>query len=320
MRKKLIGFILIFSLSAGIMAGCGKTEKADSITIAYQYGMGYAPAIIMKEKKLLEDKIPGVQVEWKVMNSGAAINEGITAGEIDVAMMGTAPFIIGWDKGIPYKVYSAMSCQPMGLMTNDDTIQSLSDFSSEDKLAIVSYGSIQHIVLCMGAEKELGDMHSLDNLMINMAHPDAYTTLLTKSEVKAHMATMPYYALEQEQGMRQVISTDDVFIKGSTLLIGLSSIKFKEENPELYKAVVEATKEAREFISSNEQETAEILAKQEGIETEKMLEYLNMDGVSFPEETVGLMQLADFMKRAGFVEKVPNGIEDLVFENLKGSN
>lgn len=320
-RIKWISSFLVLALMVGMFAGCGQTsEKKEKITIAYQYGMGYAPVVIMKEQKLLEEKLPDVEIEWKVVGSGAAINEGIASGDIDVAMMGVAPFIIGWDKGIPYKVYSAMSCQPMGLMVNDENIQSLSDFTAEDKIAVVSYGSIQHIILCMGAEKEFGDMHALDSIIINMAHPEAYTTLLTKAEVKGHVATMPYYVMEMEEGMHEVMSTDEVFIEGSTLLIGVASTDFEENYPDMYAALVEATNEARTYIEEEPEGAAEILAKEEGIEPEKMLEYLQMDGVSYPEETVGMIQLAEFMKRAEFIEKVPEDISDLVFDNLKDSN
>lgn len=320
-RVKITLIFLAMCVAALSLNGCGTNQETqklgkEKITIAYQYGLGYAPAVVMKEKKYLEDKLPGVEVEWKVMNSGATINEGVAAGEIDVAMMGVAPFVIGWDKGIPYKVYSAMSCQPMGLMCNDPEIRSLKDFTEEDKIAVVSYGSIQHIILCMGAEQELGDMHALDNRMITMAHPEGYMALLTQKEVKAHFATMPYYSMELEEGMHEVMSTDEAFMKGSTLLIGLASNDFAENYPDMYQALVDATNEARGFIENNQEETAEILAAAEGIEAEQMLTYLQTEGVSYPENTKGILALANFMEKSGFTSKVPAGIEDFVFDNL----
>ena len=62
-----------------------------------------------------------------------------------------APAISGVAAGIPYKVISNLSSQSHGLMSNDKDITSLVDITSEDKIALVNTGSIQHILLSMAS-------------------------------------------------------------------------------------------------------------------------------------------------------------------------
>ena len=142
----LLAAILALSLCACNSSDAGEKTK---IVIAYQYGTAYTPYMIMKQQKLIEKHNPALEVEWKILNSGAAITEGLTAGSIDVAAMGIPPCITGIAKGAPFKIYSGLSAQPLGLLTNNPSIKTLSDITPEDKIATVNIGSIQHIVLAM---------------------------------------------------------------------------------------------------------------------------------------------------------------------------
>lgn len=53
----------------GPAAGGGGGEK-DTVTIAYQPGLGYSPLLIAKQRKVLEKKFPDKKFRWKSLNSG----------------------------------------------------------------------------------------------------------------------------------------------------------------------------------------------------------------------------------------------------------
>ncbi|MEG2073285.1 MAG: ABC transporter substrate-binding protein, partial [Angelakisella sp.] len=73
------------------LGGCQK--KQYEISIAEQFGIAYAPLAIMKEKKLLEEKLPGITVNWKQFGGPTAIREGMLSGDIDIGFMGCAPVL-----------------------------------------------------------------------------------------------------------------------------------------------------------------------------------------------------------------------------------
>ena len=152
--RKALALLLAAVMIAGL-SSCGGSgdESGTKLKIVQQYGMAYAPFKIMQEKQLIEKYYDGVEVEWSVLNSGQAINEGFASGDIDIGAMGLAPVITGVTSGVPYKICSGVSAQPNRLMTSSKKVKSLKDIGKK-KIALVNIGSIQHIILAMAAEKE----------------------------------------------------------------------------------------------------------------------------------------------------------------------
>ena len=62
------------------------------------------------------------------------------------------------------------------LMTNDKNIKSLGDLiGSDDLIAVVNIGSIQHIILAKALKNAGYDAHALDANLVGMKHPDGNT-------------------------------------------------------------------------------------------------------------------------------------------------
>ena len=320
--RKIIAASLI-AVVAVCFTACGSGDSSESgtktLTIAHQYGMAYAPFEVMKEQKLIEKYYDGVEVEWSTLNSGSAINEGFASGDIDVGGMGVAPAITGVTSGVPYKIASNMSAQPHRIMTNDDSIQTLSDITDE-KIALVNIGSIQHVLLAMAAEEQLGDAHALDNNIVAMAHPDGMSSLLSGS-VECHLTTSPYvYKEAAEEGIHEVEALESVWPDGNSFILMMASTDLYENDPELYQAVLSALEEAITWINENKEEAAEMLCEADDEDAATMLEWLHEPACVYSTETKGVMDMANFMAENDFLENEgPSSMSDLAFDNVVGN-
>lgn len=321
--KKIVAGILAGAMLCGLCACGGAKEtgaggEAANIKIAFQYGLAYAPLTIMQEQGLIEKYYDGeVTAEWVNLNSGSAINEGVASGDIDVAAMGVAPFLTGVTKGIPYKMFATMSAQPHKLMTNQPGIQTLADITAENKIALVNIGSIQHILLGMLAEKELGDAHALDNNIVAMSHPDGMSALLAGS-ADCQLTTAPYIYQELAAGgITEVEGLSEVWPDGNAFIIALVSDELCEKNPALYEAVVAAMDEAIKYLNENQEEAAVILAEKQDVETEEMLSWMQDPACVFDTKLPGIMDMAAFMEKAGFLEKAPESFEAITTESAR---
>lgn len=321
--KRLTALVLITVLAAGCLTGLGgcgaKSGGKATLTIAYQYGMAYAPLLVMKEQGLIEKHYGSdVELTWQVLNSGAAINEGVVSGSIDVGAMGVGPAVTGVMKGIPYKIFAALSSQPHAIMTNDPAIQSLSDIGPETKIALVNIGSIQHILLAMAAESELGDARALDNNIVAMSHPDGMTALISGA-ADCQLTTSPYLFYEAEEpALHKISSIENVWPNGNSFIVGLASTKLHDENPALYQALVSAMEEATAFIENQPDEAAALLAPYQEVAPETMRAWLSDPACGYGTALVGVMQMADFMAREGFIPEGPASIADLAYDNVQG--
>ncbi len=318
--KKTICVLLALCLLLAA-AGCGggiAENSAKSVTVAYQGGIGYAPVHVMEAQKLIEKHYDGdVTVTFTKLDSGAAINEGIIGGTIDVGCMGLAPAISGVSKGIPYKVISNLCSQSHGLMSNDPSIASLADIGPEDTIALVSTGSIQHILLGMTAKKILGDPHALDNNIQNMSHAEGMAAL-ESGTVKLHLTSSPFIYQERDSGRyTELTELSQVWPSGNSFLVAMASQGLAEDEA-LFSAVAAAFEEAIGFINENPAETAQLESEVLGLDLETVTGYLEQPDSRFFPEVRGAGDMAAFMLEAGFIE---NGVtmEQFCYDGVSGS-
>jgi len=330
--KKVVSAILLMVILAGCSSGAQTTggneeqsisaqleakEEPIRLRVAQQFGLGYAALTIADELNLFEKYAPGLEVTWLQLGSGGAINEAFVAGEVDVAVMGIPPFLIGWDKGIPWKVASGMCVMPLTLQTYKEEINSLADFGPEDKIAYPAPGSIQHILLSMAAEKELGSPTALDDIGVALAHPDGAAALINKRDITAHFTAPPYNFEElKTPGIKMVVDGEDAFGTEFTFLVAVASNDLFENNPKAYAAFVLGIAEAAEFINEHPEEAAAILAPSFKLDEATTLEYLTWPGMNYVTTPLGLMGFSDFMLEAGYISKVPESLGDIAFPNV----
>ncbi|MBE0600704.1 MAG: ABC transporter substrate-binding protein, partial [Firmicutes bacterium] len=222
----LLAVLLLFS-------ACGTSQKT-TLTIAEQFGVAYAPIQIMKREGLLEAALPDTQINWVQLGGPTAIREGMLAGEIDVGFLGIGPMLIGVDTGMSWKAFTALSANEVSFITNRDDIHSLADIDPDDRIAVISPGCTQHVLLCMAADQQFGDPDQFDRQLVSLSHPDAMSAMLAGGEIVLHITIPPYADLELQNGMHKILTGQDVMGGSFTFICGVADTKLYEENRSMY--------------------------------------------------------------------------------------
>lgn len=327
MRTKLFFVIAVSSMFLGY--GCGNTEKAvvtkqdeKVLNVAYQYGIAYAPVILANQKEMIENSYKEktgkeLNINWIQMNSGADINTAFASGELDVGFMGIAPAISGVSKEVGYKIFTNLSGQEHGLMTNQKEILRLGDFiGTKNQIALVNMGSIQHIILAKALVSVGEDAHALDANIVAMKHPDGMAALENKS-VSGHLTSSPYIYKERENtDLTEIKEIAEVWSKEDSFIVGVASEELKEKDEQLYEALREGIAESIEMVNENPGEAAKITCEFDGNTSTEEEVYLKSSNYS--TETKGIFELAVFMAKHDFIETAPEDFYELAFENVKG--
>ncbi len=316
----LLSVTTLFSLTG---CGAGKdSSEGETLNIAYQYGLAYAPAILVQHGKLIEqayEEATGEQVKvtWTQMSSGADINVAIASGSIDMGFMGIAPAVSGIMNAIDYKIFTGLSGQEHGIMSNAAEISSLADLVASDKqIALVNLGSIQHIILARALKHAGYEAHALDSHIVGMKHPDGMTALQSGS-VACHLTSNPYiYKERNDSSLHEVSGISEVWTKENSFIVGIASGSLYK-NEKLYDAVCDAFADAIGDINSDPTAAAKITCEYNGNTPED--EEMYMKAGVYSTETVGIYELAVFMAEEGFIDKVPENYEALVYDNVKGN-
>ena len=313
--KKLMCVLLIIILSSFILSGCGNQNEEKTITIAEQYGLAYAPVQVMKNKGFLKGQSSNINIEWKKMANTAAIREAMLAGKVDIGFMAIPPFLIGKDKGMKWKIISGLSMSPLGLMTYKEDINSLADIGQDDRIALPQPGSIQHILLAMAAERELGSANRFDDQLVTMAHPDGMNALLSRKDITAHFTSPPYIFKEsQEEGIHQILSGREALGGEFSFIVGVGTEEFYNSQPETYQYFVNALEQSIDFLNDKPAESASLLTANYDLSSEVIEKYITWPGMKYDTKIRGLDQFKSFMKKVEYIESDDLSLSQLLWE------
>lgn len=294
----LMSLLLLLS-----MTGC-REKGNQTIVIAEQFGLAYAPIVIMREMNFLEEAVgDAYTVEWKKLANTAAIREAMLAEDLDVGFMGIPPFLIGVDQDMGWKMISGLSSSPLGLITNDPSIKSLEDLEGKGKIALPQPGSIQHILLSMAAERSFGDATYLDQQLISMKHPDGLVALNEGSDVVAHFTSPPYLFEEMDtNGFYHILSGEEAFGGAFTFIVSACRQGFYEDQ-EAYDAFLLALDRSIAFMNNNREDAIKILSDAYTIPEEVVEDYLYDRQMVFSKDINGVGEFIGFMYDAGYLQK-----------------
>ncbi len=209
-RSLLTGALAIGGTLARPAIRTARATAGSKLVIATQPGLGYAPLIVVKQQRWLEEAVPGLQVDWRVISSSIAIREAMLAGEVQVGCGSVAPFLVGRDRGFRTRLVSALNTVDLWLLTNDARIRSVRDLKPTDKVAVVGADTNQAFLVRKAAQQAFGDARALDPAMLSMPHPDALQALLT-GQVAAYAGAPPFQEAAVARGARRLASSRDLF-------------------------------------------------------------------------------------------------------------
>jgi NitT/TauT family transport system substrate-binding protein len=315
-RILAVALVLVWALGASAQA-----QETKQLRIVKQPGLGYLQLIVMRELKLIEKRLPGVEIEWRQLTSGPVIRDAMVAGQMDIGSGGVGPFVQAVDKGLDWKTLGALNEMPLYLNCARGDIRSLKDVKPNDRIAMPALGSIQHVALQMAAEKELGDPKKLNQQIVAMSHPDATAAILSKREITCHLTSPPFqYEQLRDKGIHKVLDSYQAAGGPHTFNLVWASEKWVKANPTATRAFVEALREATDFVAQKPAEAARLYATSEKSKSsaEEILTIMKQDGIKYTMTPSGLLKFAAFMSKIGMIKAVPASWRDYAFEHLHG--
>ena len=299
------------------LRGIAAANAPAHIAIAYQPGLGYAPLLIMKQLQWIEKDFPGTSVEWRELSNGATIRDGIISDTLQVGVVGTAPWLVGWSRDVPWKLLACASDADLWLNVTDPSIKSLKDIKAGQQIALPAPDSIQAFALRKGAQDILGNAHALDNNMVAMPHPLGLQALITH-QVTGHLTAPPFEWEEVDKGAHTIFNTHDAF--GETCFTAVTmSTSFYGRYPEFTAKLLDYMQRADKMIHADPAQAAKYIAEAEG-KPELAAQYkawLGRQGIAYTVVPQGFLKYANFMKSIGSISKVPADIKEIELPPLQ---
>lgn len=331
MKRYLRPFAALVA-STGIVAISSLAAHAEEgrLRIAEQFGVVYLLLNVAKEQQLIEkhgqEAGIDIDVEFLQLSGGAAVNDALLSGSIDVAGAGVGPMFTIWDRtkgGQNVRAVASLGNFPNYLVSNRPEVQTIADLTDQDRIALPAVGvSVQARILQMAAAKEWGDgeFARLDEISVALPHPEAAAAIISGgTEITVHFANPPFQEQElaDNPDAHVILNSYDVLGGPSTSTLLYATEGFYEDSPKTYQALLAALEEAAEFVTANPEEAADIYLKVSGARTDRdlLLDVITSDEVSFkiqPENTLGLGQ---FLHKVGAIRTEPAQLSDYFFDD-----
>lgn len=333
-RPRLFRLATSFGLAATLLTGSlampTAAQAEGQLRIAEQFGIVYLLLNVVRDQGLIEKhgKEDGVdiKVDWTQLSGGAAVNDALLAGSVDIAGAGVGPLLTIWDRTHGrqnVKAVASLGNFPYYLVSNNPNVKTIADFTEKDRIAVPAVSvSVQSRYLQYASAKLWGDKEyaRLDKYTVSLPHPDAAASIIAGgTELTGHFSNPPFQ--EQEvaaKGVHVVLNTYDLLGPNSPTLL-FATEKFRDENPKTYKAFIEALSEAEDFIRKDKGAAADIYIRttKAKIDREALLKIIDNKDFDFTITPKNTYPLAEFLHRVGAIKNKPASWKDYFFQDAK---
>jgi NitT/TauT family transport system substrate-binding protein len=325
MKLKAIAALLLIAGTTAARA------EIPEVTVAQQFGVSFLPLMLMERDALIEKhaKAAGIEVKtnWQKVAGPSVINDGLLSGTVHFGALGAPSLITLWGKtkgNVGVKGLAAMTSYPLYFVTRNPDLKSLKDLSGKDKIAVPSVKiSTQAIMLQMAAADLFGQANyqKFDEYTVSLAHPDAMVALMNNtSGVNAHFATSPFYEQEMKlPGARVLTTSYDILGGRASALVVVTTSKFHDANPKLYKAFLAAEKEAIDMINKDKRAAAKAyleIANDRKNTVDDIFAVINDKDYAFTLSPEKVFKTAVFMGKVGSIKDIPAKWQDLFFPDI----
>ena len=327
---KTLAASLGLSLFAASFVAPSMAHAEGEIRIAEQFGIVYLLLNVVRDQQLIEKhgKEEGIdiKVDWTQLSGGAAINDALLSGSIDIAGAGVGPLLTIWDRTHGrqnIKAVASLGNFPYFLVSNNPQVKTIADITDKDRIAVPAVGvSVQSRFLQYAAAKQWGDkdFNRLDKYTLALPHPDATAALIAGgTELSGHFSNPPF----QDQALKNpnvhvVLDSYDLLGPNSPTVL-FATEKFRNDNPKTYKAFTEALAEAAEFAQNDKGAAADtyIRVTKANIDRAELLKIIDNPQYEFTVTPKNTYPLAEFMYRIGAIKNKPESWKDYFFQDAK---
>lgn len=230
MRPRAL-FSLLLAIPVLALAACGSDDDAsgggdakaaasttastaakapDKITIAYQAIPN--GDLVVKHEKWLEKALPDTKIEWKLFDSGGAVNEAVAARSVDIGLAGSSPVSRGLSQPLPYEVpwiHDVIGKAEALVVKKDITsIEQLKGKKVATPLASTSHYSL------LAALKDHG-LSGKDVKVID-AEPDDIAAAWSRGDIDGAYVWNPNLAKLVKDGGHTLVTSADLAKEGKT--------------------------------------------------------------------------------------------------------
>lgn len=275
-------------------------ESVKKLTVTYVTSPLNVPSILEKENKVFEKFLPGVEINYAEITSGADQSQALASGDVQILhAIGGSSVIAAASNGADIKILNMYSRAPeaFSLFSKDKSLTTPT--SLKGKTIAGPFGTNLHELLVSYLKSE--NLSIKDVNFVNMSIPDAFAAVNSGSIDVALLGGPAGYKAEKA-GLHKI--TDG---KGyiEAIICVATTQKFYNEHKFLMASIILAQKDLRKFMTNSPNDTKEIVKKALKLDNDafdSMYKQYDFNIDVTENDIKGLQKTADFMFESGMIK------------------
>ena len=301
------------ALVGAAVGAVGLPARADAPELRIGYQKSSVNLMVVRERKLLEARLPGAQVKWVEFPAGPQILEALAVNSLDFGFTGDTPPVFAqaagkdiWYAGLepPKPTSSAI------LVPADSPIRTLADLKG--KRIGFQKGSSAHFLVVRGVEK--GGLQWSDITPVYLTPSDGRAAF-ERGALDAWGIWDPYYAAAEIDGRARVLSTGVGLTSNNSYYLASRALT---RDTRTLKALFDSLSEADAWVKVNRTETAHFLSVASGLPLSTTIRFIERR-TSGPvtrlkdSDIADQQRVADAFSKLGLIPK-PIRVADAVWK------
>ncbi|MFE1165740.1 ABC transporter substrate-binding protein [Nocardiopsis sp. NPDC058789] len=261
-----------------ILSGCSGTPEDPADGVPGQLRIGYQSIpngdLVVKHHAWLEEALPDTEIVWNRFDSGGDVNTAFLAGELDIALAGSAPVTRGLSQplGIDYQVpwiHDVIGDNEALAVT--EGIDEVADLAG--RTVAVPFASTTHYHL-IAALDEAG-LGTDDVQLLDLEPPDIQAAW-QRGDLDAAFVWYPVLGQLYEQGASPLVTSGELAERGNvTADLAVVSTGFAEDHPDALATWVEQQDRAVSLLREDREEALAAIAAELNLEPEEAAEQVD---------------------------------------------
>ena len=257
--KKLLLLLLLTS--------CAQKNVLKEINLTYVKTPLNVPAMVNVKKAFTTQVFADQKIAVKYLTAfnGSQQIAALASGEVDIVpTMGDTSAIVGLANKADIKIIGIFGRSPKAFMivSKDPTIKTIADLKG--KKVGGPKGTVLHQLLLAALQSQNLKINDIN--FISLGVQEALTGVLS-DDLDAALLVGPATMAAQKQGAR-VITTGEGFVDGTTVMVTRS--EFLSKYPDIIKDFIKAHQQSVDFITSNPEETLELVSKETSLSIDQI--------------------------------------------------
>jgi aliphatic sulfonates family ABC transporter substrate-binding protein len=257
----------MLSLVAVTVAGCApKPAPKVLVRVGIQPGVFVSPYFIAKDQGFFDLK--KIEIKESSFLSGAAMNEGMLSGNIDLGYLGATPAIVAASKDPRVAIIAICDLSDGGegiLVRNDSNIKTPADLRGK-KVAVAKGSTVHRFLYEVLANAGLNP--DKDVSIYDMSVEDQVTAIQTKN-VDAVANWEPWMTKAEAAGAHRLIDDSKAVVR--TYDVVYINTDFAKKNPDAVRAFLAGHMKGAQLKNQSPDAAAKIVAKVLPLKPEEIL-------------------------------------------------